>query len=57
MIFIIVNIKTQYLKDKKAATPALIHVFSSSSLLNSMIITKFVECPVVDRVPARETTL
>jgi hypothetical protein len=47
----------QYLKARKAATPALIHSYSSMFVGNSNIITKFVEWPVVERVPRRETTL
>ena len=47
----------QYLNDRKAATPALIHSYSYLSLGISNIITKFVECPVVESVPLLETTL
>jgi len=42
----------QYLKAKKAAAPALIQTSSSSLDGNSNHITKLVECPVVDNVPA-----
>lgn len=47
----------QYLKERKAATPPLIHVSSGSLEGNSMYITKLVECPVVDNVPLLDTTL
>jgi hypothetical protein len=42
----------QYLNDKNAAAPALIQTSSSSLEGNSRGITKLVECPVVERVPA-----
>ena len=47
----------QYLRAKKAATPAFIQTSSSWSEANSSHITKFVECPVVLNVPALDTTL
>ena len=53
----VLYLKDQYLSERKAATPARIHVHSSSLLGISNIITKLVEWPVVDRVPRRDTTL
>lgn len=50
-------INDQYLSAKKAATPALIHSYSSLLVGISNIMTKLVECPVVERVPLLETTL
>ena len=47
----------QYLNDKKAATPPLIQTSSCSFVANSIYITKFVLCPVVDNVPLLDTTL
>lgn len=47
----------QYLRARKAATPALIHYSSALSVGISNIITKLVEWPVVDSVPRRDTTL
>lgn len=47
----------QYLKAKNAATPALIHSSSALCVGISNIITKLVECPVVDSVPLLDTTL
>lgn len=47
----------QYLKDRKAATPALIHMSYCYLLGNSKNITKLVECPVVDKVPLLDSTL
>jgi len=35
----------------------MIHLSSFSAEGSSIIITKFVECPVVDNVPALERTL
>jgi hypothetical protein len=42
----------QYLNARNAAAPALIHYSSESLEGNSRNVTKFVECPVVLRVPA-----
>ena len=42
----------QYLNDRNAAAPAFIHNSSESLDGNSISRTKFVECPVVLRVPA-----
>lgn len=42
----------QYLNERNAAAPALIQTSSSSREGNSKGITKLVECPVVDNVPA-----
>ena len=47
----------QYLKDKNAATPAIIQVSSSLSVASSKNITKLVLCPVVLNVPLLEVTL
>lgn len=47
----------QYLKDRKAATPARIQISSCSLEVSYMNITKFVEWPVVDRVPLLDYTL
>ena len=47
----------QYLKARKAATPAPIHSSDFLSVGSSMYITKLVEWPVVDKVPERLTTL
>ena len=47
----------QYLNDKKAATPPLIHTSSGYLEGSSINITKLVECPVVDKVPLLDTTL
>mmetsp|Transcript_101976 Transcript_101976/g.195746 ORF Transcript_101976/g.195746 Transcript_101976/m.195746 type:complete len:108 (-) Transcript_101976:94-417(-) len=47
----------QYFRARNAATPALIHLEIGWSVLSSMYSTKFVEWPVVRRVPFRETTL
>lgn len=47
----------QYLKARKAATPALTQLSSSSFVGISKNITKFVEWPVVDKVPLLDTTL
>lgn len=49
--------RDQYLRAKKAATPAFIQYSSDLLLGSSKNITKFVECPVVERVPLRDTTL
>lgn len=63
MFYILLNVKelnhknNQYLRDKKAATPALTHESSPSLEGISKNITKLVECPVVERVPLLETTL
>ena len=42
---------------KNIATPALTHIAASSSVVNSMNKTKFVEWPVVDNVPLLDNTL
>lgn len=42
----------QYLNERNAAAPALIQTSSSSLEGSSKGITKLVECPVVDNVPA-----
>ena len=47
----------QYLKERKAATPALIQISSCSFEDNSMYMTKLVEWPVVERVPRLDSTL
>ena len=47
----------QYLKDRKAATPALIQMSSTSLDDSSMYMTKLVEWPVVDSVPRLDSTL
>ena len=47
----------QYLRDKNAATPLLTHESSGSFDGSSINITKFVECPVVDKVPLLDSTL
>lgn len=47
----------QYLRERKAATPEQIHSSGFLSVGNSMYMTKLVECPVVDKVPDRLTTL
>lgn len=47
----------QYLRARNEATPALIHTSSNSEVGSSRNITKLVECPVVDKVPALDTTL
>jgi hypothetical protein len=47
----------QYLRARKAATPALTHISYSKLEGISKNMTKFVECPVVDKVPLLETTL
>lgn len=47
----------QYLKDRKAATPALIQMSSMSLDDSSMYMTKLVEWPVVDSVPRLDSTL
>lgn len=47
----------QYLKDRKAATPALIQMSSCYLEDSSIYMTKLVECPVVERVPRRDSTL
>ena len=47
----------QYLNAKKAATPEQTQSSALLSVASSMNITKLVECPVVDKVPARLTTL
>ncbi len=47
----------QYLKDKNAATPARIQMSSCSFEASSINITKFVEWPVVERVPLLDSTL
>lgn len=52
-----IMIINQYLSAKNAATPARIQSSSDVIVGISNIITKFVEWPVVDRVPRRETTL
>ena len=51
------NFFLQYLSAKKAATPLLIQRSSSYLVGSSMYITKFVLCPVVDKVPDLLTTL
>ena len=48
---------SQYFSARKAATPALIHLSTTWSVFTSIYSTKFVECPVVSRVPFRDTTL
>ena len=52
IIFILYII--QYLNDKNAAAPALIHYSSESLDGSSRKVTKLVECPVVLKVPALE---
>ena len=47
----------QYLKDKKAATPEQIQSSGYDIVGSSIYITKFVEWPVVERVPDLLTTL
>jgi hypothetical protein len=47
----------QYLRAKKAATPEQIQSSGCESVGSSMYITKFVEWPVVERVPDLLTTL
>jgi len=51
------SLKDQYLRARKAATPALIHYYYDVIDGISNIITKLVECPVVERVPRLDTTL
>jgi len=47
----------QYLRARNNATPALIHLSSSSLEGSSTHRQKLVECPVVDKVPARDSAL
>ena len=47
----------QYLKERKAATPARIQMSCTSLEDNYMYITKLVEWPVVERVPLLDSTL
>lgn len=57
IMWIMIGKDHQYLSARKAATPARIHFYSYMLEGISNIITKLVECPVVDRVPRRDTTL
>lgn len=52
IFYVFVFIIIQYLNDKNAAAPAFIHNSSESLEGNSISKTKFVECPVVLKVPA-----
>jgi hypothetical protein len=47
----------QYLRERKAATPARIQISSTSLEDTSINMTKLVEWPVVERVPRRLSTL
>ena len=51
------NLITQYLRLRKAATPALTHSLTGYFEGIFMFITKLVEWPVVESVPALLTTL
>ena len=47
----------QYLSERKAATPARIQVSWTYRDAIYMYMTKFVEWPVVDKVPLLDSTL